>query len=65
MNIETLKDPIIVGVLFILFTREWFSDLIYNTFPMFADNPWLFLGTKVLLFMLMFWMFSKIINVQS
>ncbi len=42
MNINDYKDSIIVGVLFLLFTRDWFDELIFGTFPSLKGMPWIF-----------------------
>lgn len=60
MKISDYKDPIIVGVLFLLFTREWFDKLIIDTFPILKDTPMVYLVIKVLLIMILFWGLNKI-----
>jgi hypothetical protein len=60
MNVSDYKDPIIVGVLFLLFTREWFDNLILDTFPALRGMPMVYLGLKVLLIMVLYWGLDKI-----
>ncbi len=56
MNINDYKDSIIVGVLFLLFTRDWFDELIFGTFPSLKGMPWIFLALKVLGLMVLFYL---------
>lgn len=60
MNISDYKDPIIVGVLFFLFTREWFDNLMLDTFPTLKGMPMVYMVIKIVLIMLTFWAISKI-----
>jgi hypothetical protein len=64
MNINEYKDSIIVGVLFLLFTREWFDELVFGSFPSLKTMPWVHLALKVLAIMVLFYLLDKIINVQ-
>jgi hypothetical protein len=64
MNFNDYKDSIIVGVLFLLFTREWFDELVFGTFPSLRDMPWVYLGLKVLAIMILFYFLHEIINVK-
>lgn len=62
MNSEEYKSPILVGVLFLLFSREWFDDLMFSTFPSLKTMPWVYLALKVLLVMVVFWGLDKFVN---
>ena len=64
MNINDYKDSLIVGALFLLFTRHWFDDLIFGTFPTLKTMPLVYLALKVLAIMILFYFLSKIINVK-
>jgi hypothetical protein len=65
MNFNDYKDSIIVGVLFLLFTRDWFDNLIFGTFPSLKGMPWVYLGLKVLAIMLLFYLLQRIINISN
>lgn len=62
MNANDFKDPIIVGVLFILLTREWFDELLYGSFPTLRNSSFMVLIIKVILIMVLYFILSKIIN---
>lgn len=63
MNLETLKDPLIVSGLFFVVASSWFDDWLRNMFPTLATgNQTMYMLIKAVIFLLLYWMYVYFIR---
>jgi len=59
------KTTIIVGIIFLIFTRDWFDDLFLRTFPSLKRYNWIIFLLKLLVVMFTFWLADSFVDSGS
>ena len=53
--VTEFQDPIIIGILFILFSLDQVNDIVIKFFPSAGNSSYILIGIKALAFMLLYW----------
>lgn len=66
MNLENLKDPLFVSLIFFIVASDWFDNWLKDLFPSLRDtNPLLFNLLKTLVFALLYWLYKTMFKSSS
>lgn len=52
---DELKEPFIVGILFLIFSLQYTDNLIQSLLPLTNNSPIFIMSSKIILIMILFW----------